>query len=307
MEAISLEFVGEAKSEVGANAPSPHRSNRPTSKIRFQAPTIGHICARCRAIPPEIFLIGSSFFSHRCQARQHVEDQNCEGKHDISCHHCRAQIEGTHYHCGVCNDDDLDICAACRESGAHCLQQEHKLCKRIFNERLVREVEDDDESYFHPGLRQKTITQGLEPYRLHDSLGELLASAEAGCHSCSVLVTQLDEQLENAPMETPVFIENRPLVMPMDFRFVHDMMKLAAAEPPLDSIGADEGLVITMLAVRTERDADNPIFEDPTKDRAVCFLPFELRGKSRTFYSRHVEWLVGSGKLSYVWLCNVEC
>jgi len=303
MEDITIEFIGEVSSGPEVNATHLHPITNPTKKIQFPKPTTGHICLRCRDIPAEIFLTGSTFFSNRCKARRHAESENCKGKHDITCHHCRAQIESTHFHCGICEDDDLDICAACHASGQHCVQPEHKLGKRMFDQLLVREVDDEDESYHHPGLRKAMLTQGLEPYRLHETLSDLITSAESGCHSCSVLVSQLngpngliDGLLKNVSRETSVFIENRPLVVPMDYRYTRHMEKMLLAEPDVDSIEADEGLPITMLAVRTERDPENPVFEDPTKDCAVRFLPFELREKSRTFYSRHVEWVDGCGK-----------
>ncbi|KAF2790566.1 HET-domain-containing protein, partial [Melanomma pulvis-pyrius CBS 109.77] len=309
----SFEFGGEATSgsSPSSSTTSPDSYPRPIiSQYPFPKPTVGRICARCRAIPVELFLVGSTFFSFFCKAR-HVEGHNCKGKHQIECHHCLQEIKSTYYHCGICKDDDLDICAACKSGGAHCWKQEHNLVKRIFDGKLIsfsdnstvtldpkkdgqliREVANDDDEYFHPGLTRALVEKGMEPYRLYDTLSELLASADAGCHSCSVLVSRIDDEIGDAPRDTPVFIETRPLIIPDEDRFTKSMVRAMLKEPDLDD-GVDEGLPMTVLAVRTERDAENPVYENPLKDRAVAFLPFILEGHSRTFYSRHIEGING--------------
>lgn len=132
------------------------------------------------------------------------------------------------------------------------------MAKRIFQDGLIREVDIDDSSNFHPGLRKAMIARGMAPYLLHNSLSDLVASAEAGCHSCSVLASRLQLPDSSAMAETlqdaRVYIENRPLRPPENARFVSRMFNAMAVEPDLD-VEADDGLPTTVLAVRTERDA----------------------------------------------------
>lgn len=260
----------------------------------FPKPTTGHICTRCEHIPLEIFQIGSNFFSERCKGR-HLEERNCKGNHLIHCDHCGEQIQEPFYHCGVCKNGDYDVCGKCKSEGKRCHEKEHRLAKRVFDNGIIREVDEEDESYHHPGITQDMIRHGMEPYRLHGALSDLLASSESGCHSCSVLVGRLDQEfIEKTPKDTPVFIENRPFVVPENIRFAKFMTQKMLTEPDLDD-EADEGLPVTMVAVRTERDSEQPQFVDPKRDHIVRWLPFELRGTDRVSHSRHAGWITGTG------------
>jgi hypothetical protein len=287
----------ETESESGDSSSSEGSTDTPLatpSPYPFPRPTIGHICSKCQAIPLEILLIGSSFFSKKCKARH--SDGECRGKHRITCFHCQKQIQEAHYHCGVCENDNLDICLECIEGGKDCHLEEHDMWKRVFDGKIVREVDPEKEDRYHPtALTQELVQSGLEPYRLHNNVDELLASANAGCHSCSVLVGWLGDQLDDdIPKDMSVFIENRPLNVPHDVRYTASLSAMILKHPILDSL-ADDGTPKTMVAVRGERDPKNPVFFSD-KDRAMRWIPFELREISRTFNSRRAQWISDSGK-----------
>jgi ankyrin repeat protein len=45
-----------------------------------------------------------------------------------------------HYHCGICNNGNFDVCRECIASGAFCFDQSHKLVKRTVKENTLVEV-----------------------------------------------------------------------------------------------------------------------------------------------------------------------
>ncbi|KAJ0109966.1 HET-domain-containing protein [Diaporthe amygdali] len=164
------------------------------------------------------------------------------------------------------------------------------MVKRVFDEGLVREVDESGPTRYHPGITRELIEEwSVRPYRLHKSFRDLVASADGGCHSCATLVTRLDGQVDDARSDKAVYIENRPLFLPPDVRHVIGMFKMMALEPDLDN-EADEGLPTVVVAVRAERDPEKPIFWDPTRDVAVEYLSFEIRGDDRLYHSRHIHW-----------------
>lgn len=141
---------------------------------------------------------------------------------------------------------------------------------------------------------------GFEPYRLYDSFTEFVASADAGCHSCSVLLSRIgDDRCRDMPGNTPVFIENRPLpmVIPPEILSMQGLQRGMLVEPDLEDEDIEKGMGMTVLAVRGERDPVNPVFNDAERDHAVCPFPFLIQGGSRTFYSRRVEGMSGTGRL----------
>lgn len=255
----------------------------------FPRPSIGHICTQCRNIPLDLLLLGSSFFSNRCKGN-HAEGENCKGKHSITCDHCKSPIEDVHYHCHVCNEGDFDICSSCKEKGDHCLQEQHKMVKRKFDKGIVREIDETGFTRHHPGVTRELIEEwSVPPYRLHESYEDLAASADGGCHSCCTLVTWLEGQVDESRTDTAVYIENRPLLVPQHVYGMIEMMKMFALEPDLDN-EADAGLPTAVVAVRAERDPEQPVFWDEKQDDAVEYLSFEIRGGDKLYHSRNIHW-----------------
>lgn len=48
----------------------------------------------------------------------------------VYCNICSANVESVHYHCGVCDSGDFDLCEKCVEEGKHCENAEHWMIKR---------------------------------------------------------------------------------------------------------------------------------------------------------------------------------
>lgn len=48
----------------------------------------------------------------------------------VYCNICSANVDSVHYHCGVCDGGDFDLCEKCVESGKHCEDAEHWMIKR---------------------------------------------------------------------------------------------------------------------------------------------------------------------------------
>jgi next to BRCA1 gene 1 protein len=59
----------------------------------------------------------------------------------IDCNNCGKSIPGEHYHCGICDDGDFDLCATCIATDVTCDGDGHWLIKRrIQNGLLVSSV-----------------------------------------------------------------------------------------------------------------------------------------------------------------------
>ena len=48
----------------------------------------------------------------------------------VYCNICNVNVESVHYHCGVCDSGDFDLCEHCVEEGKHCNNAEHWMIKR---------------------------------------------------------------------------------------------------------------------------------------------------------------------------------
>lgn len=49
----------------------------------------------------------------------------------VYCDECCSLTTDDHYHCNICNNDDLDLCPPCVAQGIHCFGQEHKLIRWV--------------------------------------------------------------------------------------------------------------------------------------------------------------------------------
>ena len=49
---------------------------------------------------------------------------------NVYCDECGIHTPDDHYHCSICNEDDLDFCPACIGRGLHCYDPEHQLTRR---------------------------------------------------------------------------------------------------------------------------------------------------------------------------------
>ena len=48
----------------------------------------------------------------------------------VYCNICNVNVDSVHYHCGVCDRGDFDLCERCVEEGKHCNNAEHWMIKR---------------------------------------------------------------------------------------------------------------------------------------------------------------------------------
>jgi next-to-BRCA1 protein 1 len=55
----------------------------------------------------------------------------------IDCNHCGSSVPNEHYHCGICEGGDFDLCKACIDAGITCDGDEHWLLKRTILNGMV--------------------------------------------------------------------------------------------------------------------------------------------------------------------------
>ncbi|KIX06866.1 uncharacterized protein Z518_04842 [Rhinocladiella mackenziei CBS 650.93] len=57
--------------------------------------------------------------------------------YSIDCNHCGKSVPNEHYHCGICENGDFDLCQECIDSGVTCDGDEHWLLKRTIRNGVV--------------------------------------------------------------------------------------------------------------------------------------------------------------------------
>lgn len=57
--------------------------------------------------------------------------------YSIDCNHCGESVPDEHYHCGICENGDFDLCKSCVGAGVTCDGDEHWLVKRHIRNGIV--------------------------------------------------------------------------------------------------------------------------------------------------------------------------
>lgn len=57
--------------------------------------------------------------------------------YSIDCNNCGLAVPDEHYHCGICEKGDFDLCKPCVDAGVTCHGEEHWLLKRTIRNGLV--------------------------------------------------------------------------------------------------------------------------------------------------------------------------
>lgn len=66
------------------------------------------------------------------------QDDTANGSFCIDCNNCGRVISTDHYHCGICDDGDYDLCLACVEAGVTCSGDDHWLLKRLVQDGYIK-------------------------------------------------------------------------------------------------------------------------------------------------------------------------
>jgi hypothetical protein len=225
-----------------AEAEGPH-----VESLRFPRPTYGHLCQRCKNIPVELFLFGSTLSSKRCLGR-HTTD-NCKGEHDLRCDGFDREIlDEPHYRCSICKDDNnYNLCNTRKTDEKTCFDGNHKLRNMVFEDRMIKAAPEETEK---EKQQMKEANDSMQPYLLSSSIEELAKSAEDGCHMCSVIRSRVDMIPSQFLVSNPaVYIECKPLDVPESFMFVAYKMGGFIDDTELDA-AADWPTPQTLVVLR---------------------------------------------------------
>jgi next-to-BRCA1 protein 1 len=55
----------------------------------------------------------------------------CTSSFSVYCNNCNIPVPDAHYHCGICDDGDYDLCQTCIDSGVTCPGESHWMIKRF--------------------------------------------------------------------------------------------------------------------------------------------------------------------------------
>lgn len=95
---------------------------------------------------PRFFSDRESFLAQHANITQELDIlRNGEGcnfsipgtSFTICCNNCDKSISDAHWHCGICDHGDFDVCGGCVEKGNLCEGQDHFLIKRFVKDGKV--------------------------------------------------------------------------------------------------------------------------------------------------------------------------
>lgn len=85
----------------------------------------------------------------------------------VYCNNCNLPMEDEHYHCGICDHGDYDLCPACVDAGIHCQGTGHWMVKRfVKNGSVVNSTTERVAPKAQAGVEQEmpgVLTEGKQP------------------------------------------------------------------------------------------------------------------------------------------------
>jgi next-to-BRCA1 protein 1 len=131
----------------------------------------------------------------------------------VYCNNCNHPMEDEHFHCGVCDGGDYDLCPACVDTGIHCPGSGHWMVKRFVKngcvvnsttQRIppkVKAEETPEESHEVPGAytdEKQSVVSDEEPTRTCNCCVKSLPEKEfVTCLSCEDYDLCMDCHISN--------------------------------------------------------------------------------------------------------------
>lgn len=148
-----------------ASVEEPHRSPQPTCSIP------GAFCSGDGFVdPPPRPAPRSAQFSQPTLPSFH---DFSAGTFSIDCNHCGKSIPNEHYHCGICEKGDFDLCQVCVNSGVTCDGENHWLIKRVIQNGLVV-----------PSVTETCAPRKVKQEKVETPISPTLEDGERTCNSC---------------------------------------------------------------------------------------------------------------------------
>lgn len=128
----------------------------------------------------------------------------------VYCNNCNHPMEDAHFHCGVCDGGDYDLCPACVDSGIHCPGMGHWMVKRFVKngsvvnsttERIAPKMLKEEGSHEVPGAftdEKQSVVCDEEPTRTCNCCVKVLAENQfVTCTACDDYDLCLDCHIGN--------------------------------------------------------------------------------------------------------------
>ncbi|KAI9849095.1 MAG: hypothetical protein M1837_005325 [Sclerophora amabilis] len=110
--------------------------------------------------------------------------------YSVYCNSCEASIPDAHYHCGICDSGDFDLCEECVESGVLCDGEGHWLIKRFVKEGKV--INSTTETIAPTKANQKSEIKD-EPVSTH-KIDSSQSSSKERTRTCNACVEVFEER-----------------------------------------------------------------------------------------------------------------
>lgn len=126
-----------------------------------------------------------------------ISHNSPSGMFCIDCNNCGRSIANEHFHCGICENGDYDLCPACVANGALCRGEGHWLIKRSVESGIVTNSTTET---IPPHQSQVQATKPLVSRSAQESVTETVAPAPAPASAPDSVPRQELASQEEKPM-----------------------------------------------------------------------------------------------------------
>ncbi|KAJ5632984.1 hypothetical protein N7490_009323 [Penicillium lividum] len=105
-----------------------------------------------------------------------ISHSSPSGMFCIDCNNCGRSIANDHYHCGICENGDYDLCPACVTNGASCRGEGHWLIKRSVENGIVTNSTTETVAPQQPQVQE---IKPLDPSPAQEPIAETVACIPA--------------------------------------------------------------------------------------------------------------------------------
>ena len=131
--------------------------------------------------PREQCLAQLAVIQHKHAALRNIHKNTIPANFTIYCNHCDRPVPDAHWHCGICDGGDYDLCQDCVKQGRLCANDDHWLIKRFLKD---GEVINSTTETMAPKKSSKLETKDIPGAFTSDIKTDAVENLERTCNSC---------------------------------------------------------------------------------------------------------------------------
>ena len=131
--------------------------------------------------PREQCLAQLAAIQHKHAALRNIHKNTIPTNFTIYCNHCDRPVPDAHWHCGICDGGDYDLCQDCVKQGRLCTNEDHWLIKRFLKD---GEVINSTTETMAPKKSSKLEPKDIPGAFTSDVKTDAVENLERTCNSC---------------------------------------------------------------------------------------------------------------------------